>query len=58
MKSLIRRKFKMVKVAGQESEVIQEIIQLNYLSWPDHGAPEMTDYQIIQQLIEHIQYYH
>ena len=36
---------------------IREIIQLNYLSWPDHGAPEQTDYQIIQKLIQFIQEY-
>ena len=31
---------------------------LNYLSWPDHGAPETTDYEIIQKLIEFIEEYH
>ena len=56
MKSLIRRKLSITNELS--SEVLQEVIQLNYLSWPDHGAPEQTDYQIIQKLVEHIQMYH
>ena len=40
MKSLIRRKLKII-ADGKE---IHEVIQLNYLSWPDHGAPEVTDF--------------
>ena len=46
MKSLIRRKLEIVNELS--NEVLLEVIQLNYLSWPDHGAPEQTDYQIIQ----------
>jgi protein tyrosine phosphatase len=40
MKNLIRRKLKII-ADGKE---LHEVIQLNYLSWPDHGAPEVTDF--------------
>ena len=52
IKSLIRRKLQITN--EDTNSLIQEVIQLNYLSWPDHGAPEQTDYQIIHSLIEHI----
>ena len=42
IQNLIRRKFKIVNQT--ENIEIREVIQLNYLSWPDHGAPEQTDY--------------
>ena len=54
MKSLIRRKLKII-ADGKE---LHEVIQLNYLSWPDHGAPEVTDFQIIRKLIDFTQEYH
>jgi protein tyrosine phosphatase len=56
MQNLIRRKFKLFNTSKDEN--IREIIMLNYLSWPDHGAPETTDYEIIQKLIEFIEEYH
>lgn len=55
MQNLIRRKLKIYNKSLNKE--IREIIQLNYLSWPDHGAPEPTDYQIIQRLLEFIQEY-
>ena len=45
MTNLIRRKLRIVNLS--EKREIREVNQLNYLSWPDHGAPEQTDYQII-----------
>ena len=55
MQNLIRRKLKFVnKSTGVD---VREVVQLNYLSWPDHGAPEQTDYMIIQKLVEYIQEY-
>jgi hypothetical protein len=42
MQNLIRRKLKIFdKTLNRE---VREVIQLNYLSWPDHGAPEQTDF--------------
>ena len=38
MQHLIRRKFKIIN--QENNEEMREIIQLHYLSWPDHGAPE------------------
>lgn len=55
MKNLIRRRLQIFN-ATEERE-IGEVIQMNYLSWPDHGAPEQRDYQIIEKLIESIQEY-
>ena len=56
MQNLIRRKLKIIDISKDKE--IREIIMLNYLSWPDHGAPEITDYEIIQKLIEQIEEYH
>ena len=56
MTNLIKRKLKFVnKTLNKE---VREIIQLNYLSWPDHGAPEQSDYQIIKSLIAFINEHH
>jgi protein tyrosine phosphatase len=42
MTNLIKRKLKFVnKTLNKE---VRDIVQLNYLSWPDHGAPEQSDY--------------
>lgn len=42
MQNLIRRKLKIYdKTINRE---VREVVQLNYLSWPDHGAPEQTDF--------------
>lgn len=38
MTNLIKRKLKIINVTEQRE--LREVIQLNYLSWPDHGAPE------------------
>ena len=38
MQNLIRRKLKIFNKALQRE--VREVTQLNYLSWPDHGAPE------------------
>jgi hypothetical protein len=38
MTNLIRRKLKIINQT--ENRELRDIIQLNYLSWPDHGAPE------------------
>ena len=53
MKNLIRRKLQIV-----QEDCVRDVVQLNYLSWPDHGAPEARDYQIIEKLLEYIQEYH
>ena len=48
MPQLIKRKLKLIK----SDEAVREIIMMNYLRWPDHGAPEQTDFQIIKTLID------
>jgi protein tyrosine phosphatase len=54
MKNLIRRKLMII----EDEKELHEVIQLNYLSWPDHGAPEVTDFQIIRKLIDFTQEHH
>lgn len=56
MKNLIRRKLTLS--SNSDENQIREIIQLNYISWPDHGAPEKNDYLIIRKLHEYITEYH
>ena len=53
---LIRRKFKIIR--QDDGEELREVIQLHYLSWPDHGAPQNTDFQIIRKLIDYTQEHH
>ena len=48
MKNLIKRKLQIYNT--DEDREIMEVVQINYLSWPDHGAPEPSDYQIIGRL--------
>lgn len=55
MQNLIRRKLQIINKSLVREE--REIVQLNYLSWPDHGAPEQADYMIIKKLIKFIQEY-
>jgi|Wag4MinimDraft_19_1082662.scaffolds.fasta_scaffold173966_1 protein tyrosine phosphatase len=50
MPNLIRRRLKLIDKS--ENDQIREVTQLHYLSWPDHGAPEKTDFQIINTLID------
>ena len=38
MTNLIKRKLKIINKT--EDRELREVVQLNYLSWPDHGAPE------------------
>ena len=55
MENLIRRR--LIIINQTENIELREVIQLNYLSWPDHGAPEPSDYLIIQKLIQYIEEY-
>lgn len=34
------------------------VTHLQYLSWPDHGAPEETDFVIISRILDFIQEFH
>ena len=56
IKNLTRRKLMLSDITANKD--IREVIQLNYLSWPDHGAPELTDYEIIEKLIDIIKEFH
>lgn len=31
---------------------------MQYLAWPDHGAPEESDYKIIGKLLDYIRDFH
>lgn len=52
MKNLIKRKLTIA--CDSDENQISEVIQLQYMSWPDHGAPEKNDYMIIRKLHEYI----
>jgi receptor-type tyrosine-protein phosphatase gamma len=34
------------------------VTQLQYLTWPDFGAPEVEDYKIIKTIIEYLRVHH
>ena len=34
------------------------VTQLQYLTWPDHGAPEEQDYKIIKTILEIVREHH
>lgn len=53
--NLIQRK---IKIVNQETTEERILIHLQYLAWPDYGAPESTDFKIIAKILEYIREYH
>ena len=51
MDSLIKRKILVTDVSCVGGEQ-REVIHMQYLSWPDHGAPEESDNKIIMKLLD------
>lgn len=47
MANLIRRK---LRVSYKDEE--REVIHMQYMTWPDHGAPDESDNKIIAKLLE------
>ena len=42
----------------QGSDEERTIVHLQYLTWPDHGAPEESDYKIIGKILDYIRDHH
>jgi protein tyrosine phosphatase len=57
MPNLIKRKIKIENLQEEESEA-RFVIHLQYLAWPDHGAPDESDHKIISKILEFIREYH
>lgn len=36
----------------------QAVTQIQYLTWPDHGAPEESDYEIVAHILKTISEFH
>jgi len=54
--NLIKRKF-IIKTKDSKSPS-SEVTQLQYLSWPDHGAPEEEDFTILRTILDYMKEHH
>jgi len=50
MPNLIKRKIKVLSLNGSEEERV--IIHIQYMTWPDHGAPDESDNKIIAKILD------
>ena len=59
MPNLIKRRLQLTQKDANGVIVSKRIVtQLQYLTWPDFGAPEEQDYKIIKTIIEHLRLHH
>lgn len=59
MPNLIKRRLQLTRKDANGQIVDSRIVtQLQYLTWPDFGAPEEQDYKIIRTIIEHLRLHH
>jgi len=59
MPNLIKRRLQLTQKDASGAIVSTRIVtQLQYLTWPDFGAPEEQDYKIIKTIIEHLRVHH
>jgi protein tyrosine phosphatase len=56
MPNLLRRKFTIHSIENPTD--IRTIVHMQYLAWPDHGAPEESDYKIIGRILDYVREYH
>ena len=54
MPNLIKRKFEISNPQG----ISRVVTQLQYLTWPDHGAPEEQDFKIIESILDYMKEFH
>jgi protein tyrosine phosphatase len=50
MPNLIKRKIKVLSLNGSEEERV--IVHIQYMAWPDHGAPDESDNKIIAKILD------
>ena len=55
MPNLIKRK---LEISNSSNNVTRVITQLQYLTWPDHGAPEEQDFKIIETILDYMKEFH
>mmetsp|Transcript_28013 Transcript_28013/g.27039 ORF Transcript_28013/g.27039 Transcript_28013/m.27039 type:complete len:118 (+) Transcript_28013:853-1206(+) len=50
--NLMKRK---IKITDRENmKELKTVVHLQYLSWPDHGAPEEADNEIFEKIIDYM----
>jgi len=59
MPNLIKRKMalRILDSKGKASKT-RVVTQLQYLSWPDHGAPDEQDYSIVEKILDTVREHH
>jgi receptor-type tyrosine-protein phosphatase gamma len=61
MPNLLKRKIRVRNLAPGAEEAEEEeriVVHLQYLTWPDHGAPDESDNKIIGKILEFMREYH
>ena len=56
MPNLIKRKIRIQNLERVSEE--RTLVHLQYLTWPDHGAPEESDNKVIGKILEYIKEFH
>ena len=57
MPNLIKRKIRIQSLHGPVEEE-RIVVQLQYMTWPDHGAPDEADNKIIAKILEYMREYY
>ena len=59
MPNLIKRRLQLTEKDADGAVINSRIVtQLQYLTWPDFGAPEEQDYKILMTIIEYLRQHH
>ena len=59
MPNLIKRKMQLRVMDSKGKATKTRIVtQLQYLTWPDHGAPEEQDYKIVENILGIVREHH
>lgn len=58
MPSLIKRKIKLQNLSDPEDAEERVLIHLQYMAWPDHGAPDEADNKVMAKILDFVREYH